>query len=78
LGTNQRGSCLSFSAFDFQRFFGLFGKLHGRFANGFSRFGQGRLGEPALIRRPGIANKLGKAGVARDGPDLMSGAAGFR
>ena len=74
---NRSVSGQSFSGLDFQDFSGLFGKPLRRFANRCSGFGHGSLGEATLVGGLGVADKLRKAGVAGDGPDLVRGAAGL-
>ncbi len=72
---NRSESGQSFSGLDFQDFSGVFGKRSGRFASRCSSFGHGSLGQSTLVGGLGVADKLRKAGVAGDGPDLVRGAA---
>jgi len=67
--------CWSLSGLDLQGISGPIGKLLARFATRFSRFGHGRFGQPALIGRPGVPDKFGKAGVSSDGTDFVGSAA---
>src|SRR5215813_11498879 len=72
---NRSESGQSFSGLDFQDFSSLYGKPYGRFASRCSSFGHGSLGQSTLVGGLGVADKLRKAGVAGDGPDLVRGAA---
>src|SRR5262245_4825642 len=72
---NRSESGQSFSGLDFQDFSGLYGKPYGRFASRCSSFGHGSLGQSTLVGGLGVADKLRKAGVAGNGPDLVRGAA---
>ncbi len=68
------------SSFDFSGILPLFGKPRGRFATGCSFFDlvhRGH-GKPFLIRSLRVPRDLAQAGVARNGRDLVLGAASLR